>query len=274
MSSRPHLFGPSELDAALRAHELGESLREHRGYNKAFARRMGGSGIRRGLRGPRGGGVGWMPTDLASLIAWYRADQYNPTTGTWTDLSGNGNHATQGTAANRPTAGTRFSQPSVEFDGVNDFVRCTSFAGGTLTQPTPIYAVADLDTASGTKVITDGPTAGDRHALWWNSTSWNMLSPTVLNMVGGNANDGTVNAFAAVFNGPSSLGYFDDWSTDICTGNPGTHQLGGLTIGATFVGTGSWDGGISDIIVVNAHSAADQENVKTYFADRYGLTIG
>jgi len=57
MSMRLH--HPEDLEQAISDYELGERLRsEPRWLGAAHARRMGGAGIRRGIRGPSGGGGG------------------------------------------------------------------------------------------------------------------------------------------------------------------------------------------------------------------------
>jgi len=57
------------------------------------------------------------------------ATNYNPVTGTWTDTSGNNNHATQGTAASRPSLianQTANGSAVVSFDGADDTFNLTA----------------------------------------------------------------------------------------------------------------------------------------------------
>lgn len=66
----------------------------------------------------------WSPLNLPSLYAWYDASQLalsdTDPVASWTDLSGNGRHATQGTAGSRPQY--RTSPHRVVFDGSSDFL--------------------------------------------------------------------------------------------------------------------------------------------------------
>ena len=65
----------------------------------------------------------------AALQLKLEAANYDPGTGTWTDSSGNNNHATQATPGNRPTLvanQTADGSPVVRFDGVNDSLTLTS----------------------------------------------------------------------------------------------------------------------------------------------------
>lgn len=68
------------------------------------------------------------PGDLPDLKLWLVADNVSGSDGdavtTWTDSSGNGNDATQGTAANKPTIQVAEvnGHRAVLFDGVNDYI--------------------------------------------------------------------------------------------------------------------------------------------------------
>src|SRR5918999_3342798 len=72
------------------------------------------------------------PNQLADLAFWYDAVQ-SPVVGSggiveqWQDLSGNGNHATQPTAARRPTRTTdSVGRQVLRFDGTDDALLVTS----------------------------------------------------------------------------------------------------------------------------------------------------
>lgn len=77
-----------------------------------------------GLVVPRAGreaAAGFLPTDIAGLKLWLRADSLalanNDPVATWNDESGQGNHATQATSGNRPVYLTnqQNSLPGVSF---------------------------------------------------------------------------------------------------------------------------------------------------------------
>jgi hypothetical protein len=69
----------------------------------------------------RASGAHFLPTRLPGLAFWYDAALSTYESGTWHDLSGNGNHAAQAIASQRPsqTADTAGRQ-LLRFDGVND----------------------------------------------------------------------------------------------------------------------------------------------------------
>ena len=65
----------------------------------------------------------------AALVLKLEAANYDPSTGAWSDTSGNSNHATQGTTTNRPGLVANQSANGssvVRFDGAGDFLNLTS----------------------------------------------------------------------------------------------------------------------------------------------------
>jgi hypothetical protein len=68
----------------------------------------------------------FVPSDIAGLSLWSRADQISASDGdaidTWTDLSGNGNHSTQSDATKKPTYKTNIinGKPVLRFDALDD----------------------------------------------------------------------------------------------------------------------------------------------------------
>lgn len=75
------------------------------------------------------------PTRLAGCRAWFAADRLigfanNDPVGTWTDLSGLANHATQATAGRKPTFKTAIQngRPGILFDATDDALKIVSNA--------------------------------------------------------------------------------------------------------------------------------------------------
>lgn len=109
-----------------------------------------GRGPRAFLRRTRTAAASWVPSDKTGLKAWYKGDgtvwQDSARTtsatadtdpvGAWDDASGNGNHLTQGTSANRPTLQTAElnGKAVVRGDGTNDTLGVLSI--GTFTDAT------------------------------------------------------------------------------------------------------------------------------------------
>ena len=88
-------------------------------------------------------GVAWNPTNIAGCVLWLDANQITglnngDPVATWSDMSGNGNDATQAVGANQPTyrTGRINGLPAVDFDGGNDFLTANgaapSFSGNDL----------------------------------------------------------------------------------------------------------------------------------------------
>jgi hypothetical protein len=113
-----------------------------------FSPGRGPSAFLRRARTAAGGS--WVPSDKTGLLAWYKGDgtlwQDSARTtgatadtdpvGSWDDESGNAEHLTQGTSANRPTLQTAElnSLAVVRGDGTNDALGLTDL--GTLTDAT------------------------------------------------------------------------------------------------------------------------------------------
>src|SRR5262245_95497 len=99
-----------------------------------------------GLSGLSGLVRGFSPEQLSGLKLWLKADAItgpndgDPVT-TWPDSSGNGNDATQATAAKKPTykAGIQNGRPVIRFDGVDDILATPSV---TMATAFTLFAVA------------------------------------------------------------------------------------------------------------------------------------
>lgn len=110
--------------------------------------------LRRGGTWVGGGDAPEFPETLPDLFAWFDAsdaESIGAASGgvfAWMDKSGNGRHAIQGTAGNRPTlqATGLNGQPSLRFDGSNDFLLLPS--AGHLTQLT-VAVVASASNVTG-----------------------------------------------------------------------------------------------------------------------------
>ena len=93
--------------------------------------------------------------------AWYVADQgvtlVNGVASTWTDLSGNGNHAVQSASANRPTFVAKVlpnGKPTLRFDGNDRLLFTTPL----LSQNWTCFAVARPDWDNNQKALLCGGT--------------------------------------------------------------------------------------------------------------------
>lgn len=80
----------------------------------------------------------------------------------WADQSGNGRHASQGTAGIRPAITTAGGYPSLSFDG-------TQYLNASLTSPAgphTLYAVIDPIASSAPRMFAGGPASGQGVGAW------------------------------------------------------------------------------------------------------------
>lgn len=104
----------------------------------------------------------WSPASILGLTVWYRATDVVLGTGNrvaqWTDLSGNGRHLTQATETKQPlliAADPNFNgKPSIDFDGVDDYMTGASLAVTVGPTSTNVGVVFRADAITGTGAIT------------------------------------------------------------------------------------------------------------------------
>lgn len=236
-----------------------------------------------GVIGPRS-----LTPPLTNLSLWLKADALALSDGdlvaSWTDSSGNNNHAVQATAANKPTYYTNAisDKPAVWFDGANasgpnkDFLSLTSniTASGNLTvfvvwrrgnieSDGALFGGAANDglsvavktgasegviriANSGSTTFDDGDTAWPNGG--WTCTSFTKSSTTYTQRLN----------FAA--NGNSTT-----------AGTPGVIS----TIGAFAAPDTYWEGYIAEILIYSAVlSGADITTVESYLIAKYNGVIG
>jgi len=209
---------------------------------------------------------------------WYRGDDaYEENTrvtacsddgdpvGSWTDLTGNADHVSQGTADNRPSwqDAELNGEPVIRFDGNNDYLRGAFTTGGSISQPNTIFAVAKLTSVNddAQRILFDGDDVTSRHVFHQFPTpdpdEWAIWAGSNL---AGSASDGNWNIWTALFNGASS----QFWANGVseASGNAGTKALDGLTAGCSYMNDAYWEGDIAEIIIYDANlSAADRDEV-------------
>jgi hypothetical protein len=128
--------------------------------------------------------TGFLPSDISGLQLWLDASDastlYDATTGgslvaadggvaRWEDKSGNGRHATQGTAANRPLrkAAQQNGNDTLLFDGTNDTLAFTAL---TIPSSHTVFSVFQRSTSGILSVPIANDSGGVRYPfLWFNS---------------------------------------------------------------------------------------------------------
>lgn len=235
------------------------------------------------------GGSSFLPTDIANLVLWLDANDLTtlfqdaagttPATDTsvvghWADKSDQGNNVTQSTTAFKPTylTGIENGLPVIRFDGSDDRLASAAFAGGNLTQPTHIFAVAKISAIDGQRFLYDGIGASNRNAIFSLSAGgdkWAIFS-------GASVNDTTATTdlllFEALFNGASSTLTVN--GTPFVSGDPGAQVLSGITVGASHSGAVPWIGDVDEVMVYDAEiSAVNIAKIETYVADKWAAAI-
>lgn len=240
------------------------------------------------------GGGGFSPTDIAGLVAWYKADAIgglsdNDPVATWADSSGNGRDATQGTAANKPTyqTGEVNSLPCVRFDGSNDVLAATcphqpDFTLFVVLKPTggaidnyqsavSRGAVFENDTNFAFAVRRGGANEFLRWCCYWRNVS------TLYGNEGGGWVDATWTYVAVKVDGSANLTIYEKGSSEVTDGSNSASTDGSqsLRIGGPNSTTSSdayFTGDIAEVILYDsALSDGDRGSVESYLGTKYAL---
>lgn len=221
------------------------------------------------------------PLDIPGCHLWLDASQITGLSdgdpvSQWTDFSGNGYHATQATAAKRPTfkTGVQNGLPAIRFDGTDDWLRTASW--GSKAQPNTVFIVAKPPAnGTGTRIIIEGIVSTDRH-LWAKDAANDSNSFYGGAWVSGATITGIANTWSIAalnFNGADFNVYINGESR--VTGNIGAHGLSGLTIGTNLATDNFFfNSDMSEIIVYDTLlSDADRAKVEAYLSQKYGVSL-
>lgn len=236
------------------------------------------------------------PTSLSGLVAWYdpvdnetvftdsscttaASALAGNSVGCLKDKSGNGNNATQGTAADRPTyvsAGVN-SRNVLTFDGTTDYLNTpiTAFLPGT------IILVMDSSTApGGTKTLIGSQSSGPADSLIISTTVSEIVSGSIGNSISASGSTdiitGTPHILAATFTSSTYNLLVDNLTIDEAA-NSGTATLtspvnlaiGGLNNNGTI--TNRFAGSILEILIYNrVLSSAELTDLETYLRSKWG----
>lgn len=220
--------------------------------------------------------VSFLPSDIANLKAWYRADQgITISTGVsqWNDLSGNAHHLTQGTGTNQPTYSATSgpnSGPGVTFDGSND-VLSVSFSA--VNQPFHSFLIMKtLSTTNVSAAFLAGGAIGERLVTLGNGSNNNVSTymGSAFDPVLTHSDTSNFYLWESLVNGASSSLKRDSSLSD--TGNPGSNTLSGVTLGQ-LPGASYTNVVFSEVVIYSATiSGTNLTNLRAYFAARYGVT--
>ena len=222
-------------------------------------------------------GGGFVPSDVAGLLAWFQADNAGSITSSggavsqWNDLSGNGNHLTQAAGANQPTTGTRTvnGRNVIDFDGTGDYLDVTMTSDAT---PYTFIFVGLFDTTAVQQNVIDAVGSSNRAVvLCSNAGVYGLYAAT---LTASAVAPSTTNAgiVASIFNGASSAMYVDG-GTSIISGNPFEGNFVGLTLGARHDGNLNFNGVIGEVLIYDsALPSTDLNSIGDYLATRWGMT--
>ncbi|MGD8499063.1 MAG: hypothetical protein PVJ86_00355 [Phycisphaerales bacterium] len=227
----------------------------------------------------------FLPTDIAGLKLWLDADAIvglndGDPVASWLDQSGQGNHATQAAADQKPLYKTNIinGKPVVRFDGANDFfdLALPALIGENITSFSLIVIVKKNATVSQSIIWVDVDAgwfvdihSNDKIRFYGltNGTSWNIYST------------GTISADAiiisAVYDGASAKIYFNGGQDPTSAAGSGTIQgdvdawIGALR------GGGRWlNSDLGDLLVyVPSISDANRESVESWASNKYNISL-
>lgn len=223
----------------------------------------------------------WTPEYLGpKLAAWFKADAITglaDTAGvtTWIDSSGNRNHATQNTTANKPTYRTNQINglPVVDFDGTDDWM-ATLLSGSVLDES--ILAVAQKDSLAGTGSIL-GPSAAGGRVLYtaaitgkpgYAKDNFAVIADAALFAITANTPgiiEGNLGVGSALLGVNGSVETF----THAQTLTPGLTSL----LGINGHNSQRWNGLMAEVVVTQPAMTDDERRrVEGYLAHKWGTT--
>lgn len=225
-----------------------------------------------------GGTKLWTPRELTTAL-WLDADSPSSitlngaTVSQWNDLSGNGRHATQATAANQPTytASAINSKPALTFDG-GDFMSGL-WAGATASEAT-IVAVGTYGSSAATQAIASvgTPATNSGFGIGWNT------SGVIFTAFLWSVNEATYSGFVATpliqvgVLSPSSItqsfnGYTSAVAIGVVPGVGTSYQVGGIN-GTLLLSNGSR---VSEVVILSSAASTDnRQKLEGYLAWKWG----
>lgn len=236
----------------------------------------------------------WTPLELgANLVAWYDGSDSSTVTLTSSkisqlnDKSGNANHVSQGTAANRPTIlSANQNGLDVMSFASNGFLEGTLATGFTGTAASCFAVVKPgSNAASYARAVSIGKTTGNDYdnvnsfapvlristfsqmGAYFYSAQYNVTNTTYGNWyLAGSIMDNT--SLTTHFNGATASATISTPSLDIAKITIGTSLHAG-----TSTGNDKWNNPIAEVVLTkSALSTADRQRVEGYFAWKWALT--
>ena len=210
---------------------------------------------------------GFLPSDLTGLKLWTRFNQgiTSDVNGVsqWDDVSGEGNHLKQATDTNKPS---KEVDGSILFDGVDNFLKADAF---TLVQPETVYILFKQVT------WTSGDRPWDGNSVASTTLFQTGTTPSLSLFAGATVAEvdltlDTYGIVSSVINTTSSVLQLNNDSP--VTGNTGTNDMGGFTLGARESAASFADIQVKEVLIYStAHDAATRAKVIAYLSNVGGL---
>ncbi|MBU2712696.1 DUF4347 domain-containing protein, partial [Zooshikella harenae] len=228
----------------------------------------------------------------ANLTVWLKANagvtESGGSVSSWADQSaaGGNNTITQGTASQQPQRqlNTVNFNPSLFFDGSNDELTRTGFAGTEIIDNNNNTIFVVVDVASPGVVVqweeTDGFSRENRINIEYEGTNDPRFDFS--NDTGGKITGSTISSTYHIISGLASVPNNSLYVDGLRSGVTGTSTVADNTlIGALHVGsypdapgTITPEMNISEVIIYNTNlSLADKQKVESYLAVKYGITL-
>lgn len=228
----------------------------------------------------------FVPTDVANLAFWFKADQIGGTDGdaltTWSDQSGNSRNITQATAAKKPTykdngTDNLNGKPVVFFDGTDDWLKTSA----EVSWPTAYSVFWVVKTSTG---FTAYPMAanGSTTELTFqfdSATLWKVNGTNTSNTNNGQDSATITSGAWTVLSGmvrETTAELYAQGVTGGSTARTGTNNSGNahLTLGAYDGTFGYLNGYVAEVVVYFADiGATDRQRVEDYLGSKYAITI-
>lgn len=220
----------------------------------------------------------WLPTAISTLACWYKADSLDLADGadvtSWADSSGNSRTLTQSGSADlcpHYTINSINGYPAVLFDGTNDYMVTAAFA---LSQPEHVFIVCKQVSSANTETIFDGLTA-NKGKIHQHTNAGEIRAyaggtgiPIALDP---NSTTG-FSLIEVVFNGATSRTTIAN--TPTLTGNAGSNNLDGITLGAAGGNTLYSNVLIAEVIVFSSELKNNSlQQVRNYLKTKYALDV-
>ena len=189
----------------------------------------------------------------------------------WYCQSGNSNDAEQTTTGNQPkiydgSTGvvTENGKPAVEFDGASTYLRNSNL---TTSGAHTIFTVDQYIDEDNENVLYDSDTSPQSIAFVNGSDQWNISYGNNFNTLH-NANS-SQNLHGFFIDGASSEFYENGVS--VATGNVGTNNMSGVTIGATRAAAVPWRGMIQEFLIYDSDQSSNRTGIETNLNTFYSI---